>query len=226
MADIDPSQPKLFNMFDAAEGALELFPALWFAAEELTSPDPSTRQGAVDRLVDLDAPKLSPLIGYLLATRIIDSDIEIRQQIVGILGGLLSVQGDDIVTPEKVRVHIKAYLSTMRRRGVYSLLQVSDQYPSSESDVATLLNACSFAGNALSDIVLDRKLPVQIRRQAVNFISQVGFLDAIPALDRLRTRLESRMEGQTAMPFAPSQAREDISLLPNVQAALSILKAS
>lgn len=226
MNENDPSQPKLFSLFDPAEGALELFPAVWFAAEDLTSPDVSIRQGALNRLVDLDAPRLSPLIGYLLATRISDTNIEIRRQIVEILGGLLAPTEEDRSTPQEVRSHIKAYLSTMRRRGVYSLLQVSDQYPSSETAVATLLNACSYASNSLSDIVLDRKIPVHIRRQAVNFISLVGFLDAMPALERLRSRLESRMEGQTAMPFAPAQNREDSSLLPAVQAALSILKIS
>jgi hypothetical protein len=225
MPKIESSQLLLFDLYGDAEGIVELFPAVWSAAENLTSPDPILRMEAIERLIEMDAARLSPLIAYILATRVVEPDIDIRFKVVKALGELVSPPSGAMRTPGVVWNHIKAHLSMMRRREVYSLLQVAEEYPSSISNVAYLLNMCSYASNALGDILLDRKAPLPIRRQAINFVGRVGFLDAIPALERLSSRLESRLEGQTAMPFAPPKGSDETSLLPAVQATLTLLSS-
>lgn len=174
--------------------------------------------------MELDAPRLSPLVASILATRLVDPDFDLRFRVVRALGEVLSPSDPAKGTPEPVRLHVKFYLSHMRRREVYSLLQVADQYLAAESDVAALLNVCSYAGVALADIVSDRKASLATRRQAINFIGRVGFIDAIPALEKLAERLESRMNGQQTMPFAPPSESDEKALLPAVQAALALLE--
>ena len=218
------SQPVLFDFADSATGVAELFPEVWSALEELTSPVVDIRIGALDRLIEIDAPRLSPLVAYVLATRLDDPDIEFRFRVVQALGDVLAPQNSTVETPEMVRRHLKSYLSHMRRRNIFALLQVAEQKISSETNVAVLLNTCSYAGNALTNIFLDRKIPLPIRRQAIIYAGRVGFLDAIPALEKLADRLESRINGQSTMPFATPSDLDEKSLLPAVQTALRLLQ--
>jgi hypothetical protein len=54
----------------------------------------------------------------------------------------------------------------------------------------------------------------------------VGFLEAIPAMERIQSRLETRLEGQQSMPFAPvSHDSDEVDLLPTVREALAALRA-
>jgi len=215
-------QPNLFDFSDSAAGVVELFPNVWIAMEELTSSNVEDRKAGLKRLISVNAHKLSPLVAYVLATCLTDPKIEFRYEIVQALGGLF-FPDNSIETSDQVKQSLKFYLSQMRRRRVYALLQVADYHPSSETNVAVLLKACSHAGGTLSDIFLDRKIPVEIRRQAINFAGIVGFLDAVPALEKLAGRLEARISGQKSMPFAPPIDSNEKSLLPAVQSVLSIL---
>jgi hypothetical protein len=105
------------------------------------------------------------------------------------------------------------------------LLQVADFDPQYIDSVAVLLNSCSFAGNHLADILMDRSIVVSIRMRAVELIGQVGYLDAIPVLDRLRNRLEARLNGQQHMPFLTLEEGDEVALLPSIQATLEILQS-
>ena len=219
------SQPVLFEIPGSATGMAELFPAAWAAMEKLISPDVNTRNSALDQLLALEAHRLSPLIAYTLAIHLEDRDIEFRSRIAQALGSLLSSRDDGEQVPEFVRQGLKSYLSQMRRRKVYAILQVAAFRADTESSVAALLNACSFAGASLAIIFLDRKLSLDIRRQAIIFAGRVGFLDTIPSLERLRDRLESRTNGQRKMVFAPPDSEDEKSLLPAVQTALAYLNS-
>lgn len=219
------TQPHLFNFSDSTTGVMELFPTVWTALEQLISNDIDERLGGLDRLLALNAHKLSPLVAYVLATCLADPNIMLRFEIVQTLGGLLSRDDAKVNPTDAVLQSLKAFLSKMRQRNIYALLEVADYYPSSISNVAALLKACSHAGGTLSDIFSDRKIPIGIRRQAITFSGIVGFLDAIPALERLAGRLESRMSGQRLMPFAPPADDSEKSLLPTTQTALSVLSS-
>lgn len=224
---VDPEllQPTLFDFSDQTTGAVELFPAVWSAAEDLVSPDLPRRLKGLEKLLELNAPRLSPLITYLLATRILDTDINLRVRIVKALGELLMLDKEGHVSPEPVRKYLMTYLNQMRTRPIFSLLEVGSQYPSEEENIARLLNACPNAGRHLADILSDRNAPMAIREQAAQYIGLVGYLDAIPALERLSSRLESRISGQQAMSFAPPAASEEMKLLPTIRDTLTLLYA-
>ena len=219
------SQPMLFDFADTASGAVEFFPEVWGAAEKITSPDHIERRDGLDRLIVLDVPRLSPLVAYLVATRIFDPDLELRNKVVDILGKILNPRETGKLAPPAVRVHLKEYCSQIGIQGFTRLLEVAEAYPEAESKVASLFNLCSHSGDALVKIMNDRKMSLEIRRQAIIFIGRVGFLEAIPALEKFEHRLESRANGQKSMPFAPPTQSDENSLLSVIQATLALLKA-
>ena len=218
------SQPELFPLGEST-GNVELFPAVWSAAEFLCRPELSERTTGLDRLVELKAARFSPLVAYLLATRLTDTEMEFRVRVVRALGDLFFPDEEGSPTPQDVRRVVSGYLSQMRTRKVYALLQVVIEEPGLTEHVARLLDVCPYAGNHLADIVADRTIKQDIREQAVLAIGRVGFLDVLPALERLETRLESRVNGQRAMPFAPPSTEDEAELLPAVQRTIAALRA-
>jgi len=221
---LSPPQPLLIDLEESA-ARLEFFPAVWTAAEGLISKDAGVRWDALDQLVELEAPRYSPLVGYLFATRLCDPDIPFRTKIVKTLGEVLSVHRDGLPAPENVRQTLTGYLAQMRTRHTFALLQALVADPSLEKHIAVLLNACPYAGNHLGDILSDRKVAIEIRKHAGRMIGRVGFLDALPTLERLSARLQARLNGQSSMPFAPHSPKEELDLLPVIQTALTLLQA-
>jgi HEAT repeat protein len=124
-----------------------------------------------------------------------------------------------------VRSSIHLYLSSFRTRQIFALLEASAEDKSLEGCVSRLLDACPYAGNHLIDLLIDRKMPLDVRKQAAKMIGSVGYLDALPALERLHSRLESRIYGQKAMPFAPEESDIEAELLPVIHEALNFLRA-
>jgi HEAT repeat protein len=224
---LTPVQPTFFKVIETSYGQLELFPAVWSAAEGLTAPDGRVRKVSLDRLLELDAPRLSPLISYLLATRISDPDLRLRCRIIQSLGELLIVDESGHQAPDAVRRHVIAYLAHMRTRPIFCMLQAAIADPNLDAHITRLLNACPHAGTHLAEIFADRGTPLPVRQQAVRFVGQVGFLEAIPALERLAARLEARRSGQQSMPFAPPPAIQDESeLLPEINQTLRMLHSA
>jgi HEAT repeat protein len=219
------SQPGLWQQQNVAAGFLELFPAVWGLAEALCGPDVSQRREALARLEELGAPRLSPLVAYLIGTRLGDPDLGVRGRAVRILGDLLTPDPHGKVTPETVRRYENAFLSQMRTRRVFNLLEVAVADPEATPHISRVLDASPYAGRHLSDIALDRMMPLPHRKQAVLFIGTVGYLEAIPALERLAARLEARLSGQQAMTFAPPSQSEENELLPIVRSVLHLLQA-
>ena len=191
--------------------------------EQLTSTDSTVREAGLDQLIAMKAHQVSPLVNYTLANLLMDPDMQIRFKAVQVLGELMARKYQTGSLNYQVRQGLKLYLSQMRRRNIYSLLQVADYHRSAESAVAALLKGCSHAGVTLSDIFSDRKVPINIRRQAINFSGVVGFLDAVSHLEKLAARLEARANGQRLMSFAPPSDDLEKSLLPTIQTALALL---
>lgn len=218
------TQPVLFELLEASIGSVELFPAVWSAAERLADPEAKTRLEALQQLVDLNAPRLSPLVAYLAATRLSDPDLEMRHQVVLVLGELLTVDKEGRTADEMVRQYITTYLSQMRTRLVFSLLQVAEKFQDADANIARLLNACPFAGEHLVEILGDRASAISIRKKAIFFVGLVGYLDAIPALERLVARLEARQNGQQSMSFVSSSSSDEGDLLPAIRQALASLR--
>jgi hypothetical protein len=217
-------QPQLF-LLEESLGTIELFPAVWSALEDLTKADAELRLNALEQLIELDAPRFSPVVSYILVTKITESILELRARIVEALAKVLTPDENGFPAPEDVRNSLHLFLSGFRTRQIYALLQVSAEFNSLEDHVSRLLNACPFAGNHLIDILNDSKTPVGIRMQAAVMIGKVGYIYTLPALEKLAGRLEVRMSGQKAMDFAPQKNSKESSLLPVVNEAIRTLRA-
>ncbi|MCI0519708.1 MAG: hypothetical protein L0Z70_05555 [Chloroflexi bacterium] len=218
-------QAPLFLLGDATTGVAELFPMVWLAAEMLTGPNAVLRREALHQLEQAGVARLSPLAAYLVASRLDDPDAAVRVYALKIVGEALAPAADGSQLSEAVRAHLSFYISALRTRKIYAMLQSLAQHPELGAHAGRVLNLNPFAGNHLLDIANSRKSALDIRRRAVHMIGRVGYVDAIPALERIQARLESRLNGQQAMPIAPPLGVDDSALLPDVLEVLSALRS-
>jgi hypothetical protein len=205
-------QPDQSNIDGLDSNWNELLSVIWEAAESFTSPDLMTRISGLERLLSYDAVRQLSLVAYLLATRLDEPDIELRTRIVKTLANLADMNTGSGNLSEDVQRTLISCLSAMRTREVFALLQVVEYDKSTEKYVADLLSWCSFAGSHLAQILSNRDSSTEIRRQAASFIGLIGYLDALPVLQKLASRLESRGE-------------EDTSMLPILQNAVLLLSS-
>jgi hypothetical protein len=205
--DTDPiivniEQPDLIELNPCNSNKSEVLPVIWEALESLTSPELMKRIAGLGRIMKLDAVRQHPLVVYVLMTRLTEPDIELRTRIVQLLGGILDLdvrsRKKSALCFETVKKTLTASLSGMRTRQIFALLQVIEFDKSAEEAVSSLLSYCSFAGGHLAQILSNRTAPLSIRRQAAHFIGRIGYLDALPALERLVSRLESRRDEEDA----------------------------
>lgn len=217
-------QLHLFSIQESVD-SVELFPLVWKALEDFTCSESNQKQEALEQLLEIDAHRYSPLVVYILVSRITDRDIELRSKIIQAVSGIFDLDENGVPAPEDVRDSLHLHLSAFRNRQIYAILEVAVEFATHENYVACLLDACPYASNHLVDIISDHKYPVEIRQQAVKMIGQVGYISALPALERLQERLETRVQGQQKMYFAPSDPSKEMNLLPAVQEALKLLRA-
>ncbi len=218
------SQPLLFSIGDITRGAIEFYPSIWGELEKFIIGEEKERVDALKKLVELKVARFSPLVIFILTTKLSDPNIGIRTTVVEELSNVLIPDNEGNSAPNDVQECLKRYLSQMRTRQVYAMLQVLHNKSDLLPEVSRLMNYCPYAGNHLADVASSRQAPVDIRRQAILLIGQVGYLDALPALERLLLRLESRLNGQHSMPFAPPTGVEDTSLIPDINQTLHILR--
>jgi hypothetical protein len=109
----------------------------------------------------------------------------------------------------------------MRTRQIYALLQVVDYDKSNEPKVVGLLDHCSFAGGHLSCILATRTVPLDMRKLAA-YYGRMGYLDAMPVLDRLAARLETRQNGRSELGVMDE---DDAGLLSMLHSSLELLRA-
>jgi hypothetical protein len=218
-------QPRLFNWDVAETGMVELFPAVWSAAEAITSPDIDLRLDGLARLEELSAANYSPLVAYLIASRLVDPDLKMRARVIRLLGDVLQSNIADPETVQLIHQHITAYLSQMQTRQLLFILQALAYDPTIEKQVTVVLKECSQAGEYLAGILADRQMPLNIRKHAVCLVGEIGYLEAVSSLEKLQARLEVRAEGQQYMPFHIQEQSEENQLLPEVQKVLVKLQA-
>lgn len=208
----------------AAQPRIEFLPSLWSAAEAFTSTDLVTRSEGLNRLIASDAVRSHVLIAYLVFTRLTEPDIELRKRIVEALAGVLLPDGKLSAPEDVVASELTAWLGGMRSRQIWSLLEVAEYDKNSADLVGVLLESCSYAGEHLADILAERRSPLVIRKQAADFIARLGYLDALPTLERLASKLEQRREGREDY-GQPITDDDECSLIPMIQGALVVLKA-
>jgi hypothetical protein len=183
--------------------------AVWSALEALTAPELETRQQGFDSLLEQDVVRKSPLVVYVLATRLLEPEIQLRWRIVRCLADLVSPAPGAPPAAGVVLTYLHSYLAQMRKRPIFALLQVAGFDPESSEQVGTLLKACSFAGNQLSQIIADHAAPIPIRRLAITFTSQIGFLVAIPTLERMVRRIEARAFSGELLKLSPFEIEDN-----------------
>jgi hypothetical protein len=208
---LDPS--ALLQTDLPGDNRAELLAEIWEAAESLIAPDVMIRMAGVERLESYDAIRQLPLIAYLLTTRLTEPDIVLRTRIVKALGCVTGASMGSQQPDASVQKTLIFHLSQIRTREVFALLQVAEYDKSSEPCIESLLACCSFAGGHLSQILSARDTSLEIRRQATHFIGQLGYLDALPVLERMASRFETRTNDR------------DASLLMELQSAVQQLSA-
>lgn len=227
--DANPStlgfiQPQLFSFGETSEGMLELFPTVWAACEELLAQDVNVRRSGVNKLIAVNAPRFSPLVAYILATRLSDPDLELRKQVVTALADLLVIDEKGLAAPENVRQTLHTRLRHMQQSTVLALLEVGEADSKLEDNLATLFNADPEAGSLLTAILAERKNRLGIRMMAVRMIRRVGYLDTVTDLEKLASRMENRINGQQAMLFSLPVMQDEHGLLGEIRATLLTLR--
>jgi hypothetical protein len=228
--DVEPfvlstNQRTLFEFGGQSSETIEITSIIWKAAEALTSAEIETRGSGLSRLVEFNAIRLSPLIAYLVATRLIEPEISLRVRLVTALGDVLRVDKEGKTAPDSVRQSLGNFLTQMRTREIFALLQAAAFDSRIEPDISSLLRLSPYSGKQMADIMADRKMPIEMRCLAGHFIGKIGYIEAIPTLERLLGRLEALLCGKPASYYVTSNAKDESILLPIIQEVLALLQA-
>lgn len=212
------TQPTLIVLDDQdTEVSVELFPAAWQAAEKLLSSDVKVRHSGMDELLASEAARVSPLLAYLIVTRLFDPDEGLRIRVVKALANILRRDANGHFAPEEVRARIISGLSQLGDQGLLSLLKVGVDHEELHGHIAKLINFAPHTGRFLKDLARDRRQRIPVRKLAITFLGRIGYVDAYSELIRIRNRIESRQIGQKSMPFAPPSSESEELLLPELR---------
>lgn len=221
-----PLQPSLISAeTENTQAVLELFPEIWQTAEKLSSPSVRARQKALAELRKTNAARVSPLIAYLLATRILDPEIKFRVRVVEDLAKVMRVDDDGRHAGESVRAQIVTTLSSLDKSGLMALVEAAVFENDQVENVITLVNYVPKAGEMLQEFMADRKSDISIRVMAITLLGQLGYVGALSEIERIQNRLEARQKGQQSMPFAPTQITNELELLPSLKRSMMILRS-
>jgi hypothetical protein len=218
-------QLPLFIYGEPTENILEVLPVVWNAAESLASPDPLTRNHALDAILELGVQRVSPLVAYILSMKLNDPDISIRRRVIYVIGDLLIDETSRKDIPDQVIKTITYALRSLNEDTIYGLLEVAVLDPLVDNFLYQLFNNCPTAGKHLGEILSRREHPLAIRQRAIYFVGQVGYTEVLPVLERLYNRLEARQNGQYAMSFASRAINHDDNILPVLRIAIDRLTA-
>jgi HEAT repeat protein len=191
----------------------------------LIDPDPNLREAALEELQSLEGFQEQPLIIYLLTTRLMDPDLDIRFHAVQVLGGLLNGDSSQGEMSDQCLRALTTFTTQIDKSQLVKLMEVSVAYLAAEEAIVNILRLCSYAGKVLGGIVNDRKLPVEIRQQAIFYAGEVGFLSAKGAIRNLVQRIRKSKSKLGLIPLRKKYLDEE-TLLPFAEAALGKLEGS
>jgi len=192
---------------------------LWDAAEGLLSPDSSIRDSSIDHIQKVGGFSQSPLVAYLLISRICEPDLEIRFHLIQLLGKLIDFGSQGPTFSDQAIIFAKEALDQMGKDQLIRILEVAEGYLTAEGAIGNLLKLSSYAGVGLSGIVNDRKLPVSLRQQAIYFCGEVGYLDSRTTLQNLAQRVE-KLRSRSGGDSDRKKSRDEEYLYPFVISAL------
>lgn len=195
---------------------------LWRLLEDLVG-GMADRKEVLVTLGEEGAIRRNPLVAYVVIRLLDDPDTDVRNEAIRQLGIVVAEIPSDAVSL-RVREIIGSALGKFDHRDLFGLLLSSSLDATMRGDMGRLLNLNPRSGELLADVVGDRSVPMSIRNEAVYFIGQLGFSQALGTLERLANRIESRQRGQGAMPFAAPANPEDAAMLPAIQEAIKKLQ--
>jgi hypothetical protein len=197
---------------------------LWDAAEGLISPDPNIRDSSLDQLKEIDGIHRSPLVAYLLVSRISEPDLEIRFHLIRLLGSLMDFESSGKSFSDQALDFAKDALDQMEKSQLIKILEVAESYLTAERAISNILKLSSYAGVGLSGIVNDRKLPVSVRQQAVFYCGEIGYLSSKPTLQNLVQRVD-KARTRPGNGNERKKSRDEEFLYPFVISALEKLNS-
>lgn len=216
------SKQDLQNLLSSQIFAYEQDVDYWKAAQDLIHPEVEVRRSAVEQLALLGAASHSPLLVYLLASRLGEPDVSLRAAIVDQLSTLLDLPLNGRQSASEALYFLKTTLSQLRHNQIVSLLDLVDANPQEYSQVSKIIGQCSHAGDHLVEVIRDRQASLATRQLAARLIGDIGYLCAISSLERIEARLESRIQ---SVAMSADRLNADAALLPFVQDALLKLKS-
>lgn len=198
----------------------------WQAAEWLVSSDLECRRQGLAALGKRGDWLFTPLVTYLLASRVDEPDLELRGQIVSALAECSAGEGYEAPAPRAIRDYLFRLLAGFDRPQVERLLEVAGGAANGAglpTSVVTLLDRIPNLSNVLTRIAADRTAPAGTRAAAIAALGELGVIDALPVLEGLKTRIEGQAAGQLAMAFAPASNPDDGLLLEALRDAIDAL---
>lgn len=208
------TQQRLIPELQLQEPRSDELSQLMEALMQLSGPGLSERRVGLRRLIEGSYHRRSPLAAAMLVRGIGERDLELRREFVVALAEVIAGAGE---SPERVSSWLRHNLGQIRRREVYSLLQVAASSPGHTGLVHLVLDQCSFSGATLLQILLDRKADITIRVVAAHAIAELGFLDAAPEVSALQHRLARRFADQEELGLTTSLESEAELLLPALE---------
>ena len=197
----------------------------WTTLEKLIAPEPDLRDKGLDDLGSLEGFQEYPLMIYILVTRLLDPDLEVRFHATQIMGKLLSYDHPDGGLPEQSFRTVTEFTTQMDKGQLIKILEVSARYLSAEEAIANILKLCSYAGDVLGGIVNDRKLPVEIRQQAIHYCGEIGFINTETMIRNLIQRIEKN-KVKPGLITSRKKHLDEESLVPYAITALAKLETS
>jgi hypothetical protein len=201
----------------------------WMAGEMFVSPHVEERRRGFAILFGSEAARRSPLTPQLLAARVDEPDLPLRAQIIQALADYFELRGREYRYPPEVRAMVVGHLRKFERPHLVALLELERARQDGgvklrPESLIRLMERIPNASPSLTRLAGDRALSIDLRCAAISLIGQVGFTDALTALEGLEARLDGRRAGQMAMTFAPAEHPEEHRLLPALKDALRLLR--
>jgi hypothetical protein len=200
----------------------------WRAAEAFVS---SSVEGRRQGLAALTAGEcaFSPLALYLLASRLNEPDLALRREVIAALARCIEPDASAELPPARARDYLASLLAQFGRSQVEWLLEAAlpaepARFLLDHWAVAVLLDRVPHLAGLLTRIAADRSTALEVRLAAIAAAGDMGVMEALPALEGLRTRVEGQSAGQLAMTFAPAPERDLGLILSTVNAAIHSLR--
>jgi hypothetical protein len=194
------------------------------ALEDFLAPDPEISREGLQTLLELDAVRRSPLVASVLATRLCDPRIEVRARLLEALAPVVRAPAHGQNAADRVRAWLQQSLWLARREDVLAILELVHQRQGRFDDACRLLSASGQAAELLLSLLEDHAVELALKAQAVEMLASIGYLDALPVIERMIDRISARSAAQIGMPFARRNDTEAEVLLPVLKESVRLLR--